>query len=867
MTLLDLGIDFQSDKEIIVPAYGKPSAKICFVGEAPGKDEVRNLRPFIGRSGMLLKKLMFQSNLTSNHVYMTNVVKIQLKGNDITPFFGKQGFTERGRKWLSILENELKSLSCNVVVAFGNTALAALTGKTSITKWRGSILESTLIPGLKVIPAIHPSSALRKYIDRYFISHDLRRVINESAFPEIRRPVRNHITNPKPTEALKWLEDIYQEALVTTQLVCLDIEITGTLEMSCIGFSVVPSEAMCIPVAQYSMEDELLVIRKCSQIISDERITIVGQNVVFDLDFLLKRYNIISQGLIQDTMIAQGVLFPDFPKGLDFLCSVYTNEPYYKDEGKEWRVVKDWKKFWEYNCKDAATTLEIWQVLEPKLKAEGYWQTYRMDMDKHYSIFFMMLKGMRTNSAAILETKTQIEIEIKDTQIELDKSIEPYITSKTSKQVDSHSGQLGLLNVNSPAQLKQYFYSDLGIKPYLNKGKPTCDDKALQRLAKGTSSRPGRPEAKLIQSLIKNKKFRGTYLGMKFDNDNRFRCSYRPRGTIFGRLSSAKTIFHTGMNMQNIPYNFKGFLYPDDGYWLLEIDKVQAEWVATAYLSGDRNMISVCESGEDSHLATAFLITKIKKEIIKAEHKLLAHATDPDDIMRLRKEFAEGNPLAYEEYKEAKFIPRVMSIRQCGKKSNHGFNYGMRSNKFALINEVPEAEARMIYDSYHRAYPGLKQWYEKIKYQLNQDRTLTNPFGRKVRLLDAWGESLFMQAYSFLPQSTVADITVLGMQGVYEAERSNTALWHAELLGNIHDSIIIQYPKSQGFDALVDCLNQIRSIMEPNIHWNGREFTIKTDAKIGISWGDMKDLDLYSGDCNLKQELIKIENYYENNSR
>ena len=864
MTLLDLGIE-DTPQEIIVPPYGKTSSKICFVGEAPGKDEVRNLRPFVGRSGMLLRKMMMQASISAADVYMTNVVKIRPKGNDITPFYGKHGFTERGREWLSILKGELediKAQGCNVIAAFGNVAMVGLCDKPSITKRRGSILECTLVPGMKVIPIIHPAAALRKYIDRFFIQHDLQRVLNESRFPEIRRPRRNMITNPKPDQALEWLDGIYKKALTTTKLVCTDIEITGTLELSCIGFAITPSEAMCIPVAQYSLEDELRVMRKIGEIISDPAITILGQNVVFDLDFLLKRYNIIPYGPIEDTMIAQGVLFPDFPKGLDFLCSVYTDEPYYKDEGKEWRVVRDWQAFWLYNCKDAATTLEIWYVLEKKLRLEDYRHTYDMDMRKHYAAFYMMLKGMKADPEAIDATRKNVEIEIHALQEELDKMIHDFISSKNMKAVDSHSGQLGLLNVNSPAQLKKYFYSDLGIKPYLNKGKPTCDDKALQRLAKGTVARKGRPEAKIIQQLIKHKKFRGTYLGMKFDEDNRFRCSYRPRGTIFGRLSSGKTIFHTGMNQQNIPEKFKGFLYADDGYWLAEIDKVQAEWVATAFLSGDRNMMGVCESGEDSHLATAYLISRVDKQLIKLEKDILGHNTDPEAIMALRRGIAEGNPEWKEAYAMAGFIPRAMSIRQCGKKSNHGFNYGMGSNRFALINEVPEKEAQQIYNSYHTAYPGLRQWYERIKLQLNKDRTLINPFGRKVRLLDSWGESLWMQAYSFLPQSTVADITVNAMCCVYEAEESNRNLFAAELLGNVHDSIIIQFPKILGADNFADCLLQIRNIMEPVIVWEGREFVIKTDAKIGPSWGDMKELNLYDDKMGLATQIENVEKSY-----
>lgn len=830
MTLLDLGLT-EELREITVPPKGSLSAKIVIVGEAPGVEEERKLQPFMGRSGILLKKLLFQAGIAMTDLYVTNVIKTRPASNNTTPYFSKGQFTAKGQEWVEKLKEELSHTSANVIVAVGPIAMAALCHSDSILKWRGSILESSLLPGRKVIPTIHPASALRQYIHRYYIQTDLIRAKHQSTFPGIKRPERNLIVNPSCDESLQWLEKHRHK-----KRACLDIEISGQLEITCIAFSYTPREAISIPVAQYTAEDEMRIWRMISEIISDPSIEKIGQNIAFDLFFILFKYHIIPRGPIGDTMIAHNIMYPDFNKGLDFLCSVYTDEPYYKGEGKEWKVVKDWEMFWRYNCKDAATTLEIWEILEPRLRENGYWSTYERTARLHPALFFMMFRGMYADPEGIRETREGLREKILELQTQIDEIIIQRSPNLQKILVDKDAGTQGYLNVNSPKQLKEYFYGTLGIKPYLDKKKPTCNDKALQQLAKGTAARAGLPEASLIQQLVGLKKFRGTYLGMEFDSDNRFRCTYNPRGTIFGRLSSSKTIFHTGMNMQNLDPRFKGFLKADPGYILFEMDKVQAEWVATAYISGDPRMIAVAESDTDSHAFTANLITGLPVDLILKENKLIGHKNEPLEIREIRKEIALQSEEAYEAYKKAIFIPRTMSTRQCGKKSNHGFNYGMGPNKFALINEASSADSKLAYGGYHRAYPGLRSYYQRTQYQLGKDRTLTNCYGRKIRLLGPWGDSLFQQGYSFLPQSTVGDLVNEGMVSIYEN------LEPIELLGNIHDSVVFQIPIAEGVDMIFSLLLAAKRMMEPTLSYDGREFVIKTDLKAGPDWGNMIEL-------------------------
>lgn len=473
--------------------------------------------------------------------------------------------------------------------------------------------------------------------------------------------------------------------------------------------------------------------------------------------------------------------------------------------------------FLTYNALDAACTMQcrdaFWKDLD-----QGFLPAYDMTVALFEPLMYMMTRGIKVDREAMDKTKKEI------------------LETAATKQVELNQLCGRELNVNSSKDCQKYFYVELGIPPYYNEGVVTVDDLALQRLARGTARRPGLRQAKLVQDIRGLQKLHGTYLDIEFDEDGRMRCSYNPRGTKFGRLSSSKTIFGTGTNQQNLPQEFKRFLVADEGYVFWEIDKRQAEWVVVAYLTGDANMISVVESGMDSHIHTASLMFQVDKGLLEREAKLVGNNSDPDLISTLR---AGDSLLAGMAAK----LPRTMSGRQCGKKSNHGLNYDEGPNKFALINEIDQTEARRIVELYHHIYPGIRIWYESIKRQLQRDRALTNCFGRKVRFMDAWGPDLWKAAFAMLPQSSVVDSLNQGMIRTYhDEELCSPTGYNIDLLAQTHDSILLQVPISifqQKFPwpAFEFIHNKVYDYVSPNLCYNGRTFKIATDSKIGLNWG------------------------------
>jgi len=285
---------------------------------------------------------------------------------------------------------------------------------------------------------------------------------------------------------------------------------------------------------------------------------------------------------------------------------------------------------------------------------------------------------------------------------------------------------------------------------------------------------------------------------------------------------------------------------------LIEFDLAGAEWVVVAYLSGDKNMIGVVESRKSPHVATACMISSVSEELVLADHKLIGNNTNAGDIAAMRAEFLPE--LIDLHDKDAIFLPRSMSLRQMGKRSNHGLNYGMKFRRAALEWEIMEADAKPIVEAYSEiAYPGIKDFWANTRAQLKKDRTMTNCFGRKVKLMGEWGNDLFDQAYSFVPQSTVVDICLQAMCLVYEDRSMEFVDWH--LGAQVHDSIMIQVPIHDWLVVEAIC-NKVIKHMSPELEYNGYKFTLGVDMKIGLNWGDMRSVKKVENIREVYAELV-----------
>jgi DNA polymerase-1 len=741
-------------------------------------------RPFVGRAGQLFIRLLDRVGIERSACYIDNVFQERPPGNDVTPWLdlSKKYVVENAcyRENVAALKQRLKACTANVLVAVGGTALYALTGQRAITKRRGSILKSTLLPGRKVIPIIHPSAALRTYLDTHLIAHDLRRIVDQSFTEEINLLDRELLTEPSYRETIDFIEDCRRGG---HDAVAYDIEVTRG-EVSHLSLSPHASRAISIPFLfggknYFTPDQEAQIWREIAGLLEDTNVPKVGQNLSFDATFLFRKFGIRSRPL-HDTMIAQAIIFPDFPKGLDFIQSMYCEgEPYYKDEGKEWFRYSDGEAaFRRYSAMDSAIVAEIWPKQIQDLKTTGNWDAYERQKGLLEPLVFIGERGIRMNTEGLTTAAKDAEERI----------------AMLERQLTDIVGDASF-NWRSVPQLKKYFYGTLGLHKYTRRGSVTTDDKALKRMAA-----KGIREAEVILELRHISKLRGTYYTMQLDTDGRLRCSFNPVGTKQGRISSSKTIFGTGGNLQNQPSDMKKLMLADDGHIVISMDLSQAENRVVGYIAPEPKMINAFETGIDIHRQTAAMIYGVDIEEVTLEQ------------------------------------------RSWGKRANHGLNYDLGYKSFALYYQIPEAEASFLVERYHSIYPGVRQWHSTIQHELGRTRTLTNLFGRRRTFMEHWGDALFKEAYSYIPQSTVAEMmNQWGFRYIYERQ---DLFKEVELLNTVHDSVIFQIPRAAGWHYIADVILAAKRNLEQPLTVGGMTFNVPVDTKVGYNLDEDQMLEL-----------------------
>jgi len=803
-------------------AAGPLSAPICFIGEAPGEEEARHGGAFIGRAGQELSKLCASAGINKEACRLENVFQFHPKNNDLSPYIrlsGKNPFlSEEFERERENLRQRLLQCGANIFVPLGNIATYALCGFSppAITKRRGSIYESTLLPGRKVMPTIHPSSALRAWesrdsiqsggdwVVRYFIAYDLKRAKRQSEFPEIKLRERTLHIDPTFSEAVDFLEECRKH-----EEIAYDIECRGGY-LSHIAFAIGPDLAMCIPFTEgatevWSPSQEADLLVEVAKVLEDEKVHKIVQNAAFDATFMYYHYGMHVRPL-HDTMIAAAVLFPDYPKGLDFLVANYCDgEPYYKDDGKEWKRggAPNEDVFKRYNAMDAAVLPEIFPKQRLELERAGNWSSYIQQRDVLHPLVYAGNKGMRVNTDGIADATAKCQTRIDALQADLSEEIGmPLVGPPGTPQ------QEGEFNYRSTKDLIQYFYHDRGIKPYTKRRKsgeatPTVDVKALEKLAA-----KGIGEAKLILAIRKEEKMKSTYYGVSLDEDNRFRCSFNPVGTVQERVSSSSTIRGTGGNAQNLPEDMRRLLIADEDYIIIVQDLAQAENRYVAYEANEEKMISAIEAGVDIHTQTGCLIHEIPIDECTSE------------------------------------------IRADGKAGNHGLNYGLGPINFALHYGLTNQRGRWIHNRYHDVYPGIEDWHAAIRDELSKHgNTLTNCFGRKRRFLDKWGKDLFEKAYNFKPQSAIARL--INRFGVCHLYYRQDLYDNVVFINQVHDSIWYEVPIIDGMESVVATILSVKASLETPIKIRNHEFSIPVDTQLGFSINKDKMLEWKAKKVNL----------------
>ncbi len=153
-----------------VPGEGSPMAELMFVGEGPGANEDLQGKPFVGRSGDLLTKIIQAMTFSREEVFIGNVVKCRPPEN-------RKPHADEMETCLPYLAQQIEIIQPRVLVTLGVTALTGLLPehmKTPIGKIRGQWLEYRGIP---VMPTLHPAFLLRQPTQKRNVWEDMQQVM------------------------------------------------------------------------------------------------------------------------------------------------------------------------------------------------------------------------------------------------------------------------------------------------------------------------------------------------------------------------------------------------------------------------------------------------------------------------------------------------------------------------------------------------------------------------------------------------------------------------------------------------------------------------------------------------------------------
>lgn len=680
----------------------------------------------------------------------------------------------------SLLRNVSEAGAC-VILALGDSVTELLTGERGIDKWQASVLRRD---SRTIIPCYSADRVAADLSLQVWVALCCRKAAAELTSPT-KEPKYDFLLNPPLEMALAFLRRAHDADAIS-----VDIE-TGRGQINTFGVAISPTEAIAINVLPDRLgapayHELWNAIR--SLVESDNQPKIL-QNFIYETLFL-SRYGISLRGVTHDTMICQKFLWPEFEMGLDAVGRMYTDMPYWKDDGKSWNNIRDWERHYEYNCKDTVGTFKGYQGQTADLKQRGLDTLHNEYIRRLFPAAAEMCSwGFPVSQSALAALKKEVSTEADALLVSL-----------------RREAGAGGLNPRSPTQVKN-FLKGKGYRIPTKKGKESTDEKSLKKLR---LKYPADESLSTLLRLAKLNKAHSSYLSFVPWADGRMKYQLIAAGTETMRMTGYCDPWDGGFNPQTAPggnkgINIKSVFCASEGHTLLQVDLRQAESRFVAYDSADLNLIRTLEDpARDIHKEVAAEIYGIPlKEVTKQQ-------------------------------------------RQLGKKSGHGANYSMKEATFqdSCIQEMDlvlsHTEANNTLEAYHRLFPGIRQWHARIRKELAQTRSLRTPSGWERYFYGRLDDDMFRQAYAFRPQSTIPWIVNLLM--LHLMQRRTEGQFSFRLLLQCHDSLLLEVPLGPDV-KLISAASHRLDDWHPEVTLAGGRLRIPVSIETGQSWGNLEEQD------------------------
>lgn len=548
---------------------GPEQADLCIVGEAPGYEEAKSGKPFVGKSGRLLDTVLEHHGINREEVYVTNACLCRPADNKTPPLAAVKACRPR-------LIQELRGRDPKTILALGNTAAKSLgrttTGITALRKEQGLTVPE-VGDGVVLIPTFHPAAALR----------------NADFFPsivsDIKKVNRVAIRWEYTTYELGTVDDLEAQLGSITRggLASLDIETHAEdfarkqdarrTHLLCVGISTRAGSATVYPK---DVVDSTEWRAKLNKYFGSD-IKWVMQNGKFDIQGLWG-CDIPEARVDEDTMLIH--YSTDERKGthdLEQLAVETLGAPKYKTDARQYLPRKGaslihlpQNVLYEYNASDCDVTYRLVDPLTKEMESDGTSRAYRE----------LLIPGSNALARA----------EYLGCKIDRDElhTVGGRLIEQLERARDELHGWVG--NPNSPQQVKRAI-AELG------RTVDSTDKEHLKVLIEGGGELGDfasklltyRGDAKLYSTYVRGLE-RSLVRG-------RVHPTFLLHGTETGRLSCRRP------NVQNIPSGslIRDMFVAGPGNVLLNADYSQIEFRLAAYHSNDPWLLQQFREGREFH--------------------------------------------------------------------------------------------------------------------------------------------------------------------------------------------------------------------------------------------------------------------------
>lgn len=534
----------------------------------------------------------------------------------------------------------------------------------------------------------------------------------------------------------------------TTSIDAVEAEIVG------LSFAYYAGEAFYVPIPSDQAEAQS-IINEFKKVFENESIRKIGQNIKYDL-MVLKNYNIVLKGRMFDTMLAHYIIEPEQRHGMDYLANVYLNyDPVSIEtligkrsaaQGKSQGSMRDVaiEKIKEYAAEDADVTLQLKQILEPKL-ADSQQQKLleNVEMPLVNVLANMEMEGVRIDMNALHEMSSVLETDVKQIQSDI------FILA----------GQE--FNVASPKQLGEILFDKLKLDSKAKKtktGQYATGEDILSKLEN---------EHEIVRKILDFRelvKLKNTYVdalpSLVSNKTGRIHTSYNQAVAATGRLSS------TNPNLQNIPIRTprgreirKAFVPRNEEYIILSADYSQIELRIMAEFSGDESMLEAFNQGIDIHSTTASKVFKVT----------LADVTS--------------------------------DMRRKAKMVNFGIIYGISAFGLSQRLNIPRSEAKEIIDAYWVEFPKIRQFMDDTINKAREMKFVETILGRRRYLRDINSQNMTDRGFAERNainapiQGSAADMIKIAMINIHHfIEQENLK---SRMILQVHDELVFDAHRSE----------------------------------------------------------------------